>query len=55
MKKEKVSMIINQIGDRHIEEAAVFAQKKDRRTQEDLLSVKTHKKKTQTDNTQKSH
>ena len=46
MKKEKISAIINQISDRHIEEAAVFAQKKDQRTQEDLVSDKTHKKKT---------
>ena len=46
MKKEIVSAIIHQIGDRHIEEAAVFAQKKDQRTQEDLVSDKTHKKKT---------
>jgi len=46
MKKEKVSAIINQIGDRHIEEAAVFALEKDRRTKEDLLSVKAHGEKT---------
>ncbi|MBR4742935.1 MAG: extracellular solute-binding protein [Oscillospiraceae bacterium] len=46
MKKEKISAIINQISDRHIEEAAVFAQEKDQRTQEDLVSDKTHKKKT---------
>lgn len=46
MKKEKVSAIIHQIGDRHIEEAAVFALEKDRRTKEDLLSVKAHGEKT---------
>ena len=46
MKKEKVSAIINQISDRHIEEAAVFTLEKDRGTQEDLVSVKTHRKKT---------
>ena len=45
MKKEKVSAIINQIGDRHIEEAADFALKKDQRTREDLVSDKTHRKK----------
>lgn len=46
MKKEKVSAIIHQIGDRHIEEAAVFALEKDQRTKEDLLSVKAHGEKT---------